>query len=121
MFANRSSNVFWIVAVSTNVPDTNPTPSTTATPVSRNRSRAVREPFAQPDRVDHLVEPSLVGPAAGERGGQRDVLERIQRRDQVVRLEDEADAVAADLGELLLGQRADVDVAEEYVTAREPV
>ncbi len=38
MFANRSSNVFWIVAVSTSVPEMNETPSTTASAVNKNRS-----------------------------------------------------------------------------------
>src|SRR2546427_638928 len=140
MLANRSSKVFWIVAVSTKVPDTNATPSTTATPVSRKRSRFATRPlrvsfhmlsrpaFAscrgwnpQSDRVDLLVKRGIVGPASGERGRQGDVLERVQRWNQVVRLEDEADAVAANLGEVLLGQRADVEVAEEHVTAGEPV
>ena len=54
------------------------------------------EPVAQADGVDHAVEPRLVGLAAGERQRQRDVLDRGERRDQVVRLEDEADLVAPD-------------------------
>ena len=63
----------------------------------------------------------LVGGAAGERGRQRDVLERRQRRDQVVGLEHEADAVAANLRELLLGERADLQVAQEHLPARQAV
>ena len=62
--------------------------------------RPVREAIAQADGVDDAVEPRLVGLAARERHRQRDVLERGERRDQVVRLEDEADAVAAHLREL---------------------
>ena len=45
--------------------------------------------------------------------GSVDVLLRVERRDEVVRLEDEADAVPTDERELLLRRRADLDVAEE--------
>ena len=38
MSLNRPSNVFEIVAVSTNVPEMNATPSITAKPVSRKRT-----------------------------------------------------------------------------------
>ena len=48
----------------------------------------------------------------GEPHRQRDVLRRGQRRDQVERLEHEADPVAPQLGELLLGERAEVGVAD---------
>ena len=56
--------------------------------------RPVRQPVAQADRVDQLVEPLLVGVAAGERQRQDDVLRGGQDRDEVERLEDEAQAVA---------------------------
>ena len=59
--------------------------------------RPVRQPVAEADGVDHPIEPRLVGIAAGERHRQRDVLDRGQRRDEVERLEHEADLVAADL------------------------
>ena len=62
-------------------------------------------------------EPVRVGLAAGEHQRQRDVLQRGQRRHQVERLEDEADAVAAQLGELLVVERAEVGVADEDVAA----
>ena len=39
--------------------------------------------------------------------------DRGERRDQVEGLEDEPDPVAPDTRELLLGQRAEVDVAED--------
>ena len=48
---------------------------------------------ARPTVVDDVVEPSLVGLAAGELHRQRDVLDRGQRRHQVERLEDEAEPV----------------------------
>src|SRR5256886_17347883 len=47
---------------------------------------------------------------------QLDVLDRVQPREQVVRLEDEADVLVADPGELLVGQLSDV-LAREYVRA----
>ena len=63
--------------------------------------------------VDDLVEPVGVDPAAGEAGGQLDVLGRGERRDQVERLEHEADAVPTQLGELAVVERGQVGVADE--------
>ena len=63
-------------------------------------ARPVREAVAETDGVDDLVEPRRVGLAAGERHRERDVLDRGERRHQVEGLEDEADPVAAQLGEL---------------------
>ncbi len=57
---------------------------------------------------------SAIGLAAGEAGGQRDVLGRGERRDEVERLEDEADAVAAQLRELAVVELRDVGVADEH-------
>ncbi len=45
MFVNRSSNVFWIVAVSTSVPDTNATPRITAIAVSTKRILLAANPL----------------------------------------------------------------------------
>src|SRR5204863_6579951 len=45
---------------------------------------------------------------------QLDVLDRIQPREQVVRLEDEADVLVADPGELVVGKLSDV-LAREHV------
>ena len=75
-------------------------------------ARAVAQTVAQADRVDDGVEPLLVGLAAGDVQGQRDVLQRGQRRHQVERLEDEADAVAAQLGEPLVVERGQLGVAD---------
>ena len=63
-------------------------------------ARAMLQPVAETDGVHDLVEPLLVGLAAGERRRERDVLQRGQRRHQVVRLEDEADLVATQQREL---------------------
>ena len=83
--------------------------------------RAVLEPVAEADGVDDVVEPLLVGLASGERQRECDVLDRVQGRNQVVRLEDEADLVAAHLRELLLVQSGELDVAEEHLPRCERV
>ena len=62
-------------------------------------------------------EPLAVRLATGERQRQRDVLDRGERRHEVERLEDEADAVAAQLGELAVVERAEVGVADEHLAA----
>ena len=62
----------------------------------------VREPVAEPDRVDERGEPLVVDLRAGERQRQRDVLVRGQDRDQVVGLEDEAELVAPQRGQPLV-------------------
>ena len=80
--------------------------------------RPVREPRTQTDGVDDVVDPRLVGLAPGEPHRQRDVLGRRERRDQVERLEDEADAVTAELRELLVVELAEIGVADEDRTRR---
>ena len=67
------------------------------------------------------VEPGRIRLAAGEPHRQHDVLGGGQRRHQVERLEDEADAVAAQLRELAVLEPAEVDVADPDRAAREPV
>ena len=69
---------------------------------ARQLARPVLEPVRQADGGDDGVEPRRLGLPAGERHRQRDVLERVERGDEVVGLEDEADLVAAQLGELLV-------------------
>ena len=76
-----------------------------------------RSPMVAITRSSHAA----VGLAAGERERQRDVLGRVERRDEVVGLEHEADAVAAQHGELLVGERAELDVADEHRARRERV
>src|SRR5690606_1364941 len=70
---------------------------------------------------DDLVEPGRVRLAARQRGRQRDVLGGVERGDEVERLEDEADLVAAERRELALAQRGEVDVADEDLSGRERV
>ena len=54
----------------------------------------------------------LVGIAAGELQRQQDVLPRVEDRQQVEELEDEADVVAAQLGELAVVELAEVDAVD---------
>src|SRR5699024_4724284 len=74
----------------------------------------VIEAIGQADCRDHGVEPLRIHLAAGNVQGQRDVLLRGQRRDEVECLEDEADVVAAQLGQLGVSQLRDVDVTDVY-------
>ena len=80
---------------------------------TRELGRTVREAVAEADGLHDGVEPGRVGLGAGQRHRQRHVLERVERRDQVVGLEDEPELVAPDERELLLAGVADLDVAQE--------
>ena len=67
------------------------------------------------------VEPGAVAVVAAEHQRQLDVLLGGERRDQVVGLEDEADALAAQLGELLVVELRQVGVADVHGARRERV
>jgi hypothetical protein len=82
-------------------------------------TRCCCPPESSLDRADHLVHPLLVGLATGERHRQHDVLGRGQGRYEVERLEDEAHAIATQLGEPLVVERAQVDRSDEDVAGRE--
>ena len=71
----------------------------------------VVEPVAEADRLDDRGVPLRVGPPAGDRQRQQDVLLGGQRRHQVERLEDEADLVAAQPGQLLVLEPAELGLA----------
>ena len=75
----------------------------------------------QADGVDDRVEPGLVGLAAGDRQRQQDVLLGGQRRQQVELLEDEADLVAAQLGQAGVAQAGDLGVADVDLAAGDRV
>ena len=77
---------------------------------------------AQTDRGERLVDAAapLDAPDAAEEERQLDVPRRGQARHQMEELEDEADLLAADAGELLVGERADL-VAVETVGAASSV
>ena len=65
----------------------------------RARTGGASRRSREADRVDEPVDPLLVGLAAGDRQRQHDVLPRVEDRQQVEGLEDEADLVAAQLGQ----------------------
>src|SRR5439155_23215769 len=68
MLVKRSSKVDWMVAVNTNVPETNATPSTTAMPVNKNRSLWAMSPL----RVTfHMVLLAELAHAVQNRVGRR--------------------------------------------------
>ena len=85
------------------------------------RSGRCLQAVGQSDGGDHVVDPVAVGLAAGEVHRQRDVLDRGQRRHEVERLEDEAQAVAPQPGELLFAGGGDVDVADGDRAAGEAI
>ena len=66
---------------------------------------AVRAAVAQADGLDELLDPPVVGLRPGDRERQDEVLLRGEDRQEVERLEDEADLVAAQLGELRVVER----------------
>ena len=77
--------------------------------------RLVPEPVAEADGGDELVDPGLVALAPGDGQRQDDVLGRGQRRQQVERLEDEADLVAAQLREGAVLEARDLDAVDPDV------
>ncbi len=79
---------------------------------------AVVEAVADADGVDQPVEPLAVGLAPGDRQRQQDVLFGVQHRQQVERLEDEADPVAAQLGQALVVEPGQLDAVEAHRARR---
>ena len=73
---------------------------------------AVAGAVAEPDLRERLADRGAAEAPAGEPRGQRDVLRRGQRAEQVERLEDEADVVAPQRRERALAHRAEVAAAE---------
>src|SRR5215203_1151383 len=73
---------------------------------------AVGAPVLEADGADELVDPLLVGIAAGDRERQHQVLLGGEDRQQVEELEDEAELVAAQLGQLAVVEAGDVDSIE---------
>ena len=61
---------------------------------------------------------AVVGLAAGEREREEDVLLRRQHRQQVEELEDEADVLAAELGQLVVVERGDLVAVDPDLARR---
>src|SRR5215203_1524512 len=74
--------------------------------------RTVGAAVIEPDGGDQLVDPGPVRLAAGDRERQDKVLLRGQDRQKVEELEDEAELVAAQLGQLAVVEAGDVDAVE---------
>ena len=70
----------------------------------------------QPDRFDHLIDPTLIGGLAGEVHRQRDVLDRRQGRDEVEGLENEAHIVASQQRQILLRKGRQRRLTDEDLT-----
>ena len=88
---------------------------------ARQLRRAMLEAVGEPDRGDDLGEPAFVDVLTAEQQRERDVLTGGERGDQVERLEDEADALAAQLGELPVAEPGELRVAYEHRTGGERV
>jgi hypothetical protein len=76
---------------------------------------------AQAHEVDELVDPAVVGVAAGDRHRQDDVLPRVEDRKQVEGLEDEADAIATQLRQRVVVERRQLDAIQHHRPRRRPV
>jgi hypothetical protein len=74
--------------------------------------RAVGEPIRETNGVDQAAQPLVVDATAGDRERQHDVLLSREDRDQVEELEDEAELVAAQLGEVAVVEVADLHAVE---------
>ncbi len=81
-------------------------------PPESSEGRWVRRSL-EPDRVDQPVEPLAVGLAAGDRERQHEVLLGGEHRQQVEELEDEAELVAAQLGQLAVVEVGDLLAVED--------
>ena len=88
---------------------------------ARQLRRAVRETITEPDLLDQLGQPLRVRLAAGELERQRDVLGRREHRQQVEELKDEPDVVTAQLGQLRVVERRDLDAGDRDLARRRPV
>src|SRR6185312_4081549 len=147
MSLNRPSKVFEIVAVSTNVPEMNATPSITAMPVSRKRTFLLRMPLTVTFHMAglraealHLVEHRVgvgVGELVDDRTiGQEDDPVGVSGRDRVVgdhhdglaevvdRLAHEREDLGAGTGVEVAGGLVgehDLGPAEQRTTDRHPL
>src|SRR3954470_15266490 len=74
--------------------------------------RAVPQPVAEAQPADDGVHPVPVGPLPGQLHRQQDVVLRVEHRQQVEGLEDEADPLAAQRGQLLVAQGGQLGVAQ---------
>jgi hypothetical protein len=88
---------------------------------ARELTRPVLESIGEANALDHPVDPLLVGVATGQGDRQVDVLLGGEGGHQVVRLEDEAQAVTAQDRELALAHAAERPLADPHLAGREGV
>jgi hypothetical protein len=87
----------------------------------------VRQPVLEADLADDGVEPALLRLLTGELERQHDVLPRVERRQEVEELEDEADVLAAELRQVVVAELRDLGARDldrsdgRLVEAREDV
>ena len=85
------------------------------------------EAVPETDVCDDLLEPAVLGLLPGDREREHDVLPRVQHREQVEELEDEADVLPAELRQVVVAERRDLGPRDLYlpggrlVEAREDV
>src|SRR5262249_15112286 len=72
---------------------------------TRELGGPVGKAVLEPDVPDELVEPGLVRLLSGDCQGEEDVLARVQHRQQVEELEDEADVLPAELRQVVVAER----------------
>jgi hypothetical protein len=73
----------------------------------------VRQAVAEPDGLDEALDPGRVRLSPGDREREQDVLLRGEDRQQVEGLEDEADLVAAQLGQAAVVEAVELDAVED--------
>src|SRR5207244_13219672 len=90
---------------------------------SRQLRRQVAHAAAESDLFEELASAFPPGARSHSEGGHSrlDVLERVQRRDQVELLEDEPERVAAQQGQLAVALASKVDPIKDDLAASRPV
>ncbi len=81
---------------------------------ARELAGLVTGAVAEADPPGHLAQPLRVGAPLREPERERDVLLGGQRRNEVERLEDEADALAAELAERVLSEPAEISASPRW-------
>src|SRR3954452_23215799 len=79
------------------------------------------QPVAESDEVDDRPNPQRIRLAAGDADRQLDVLRGGERREQVERLEDEADLVTAEQRQLLVAEPGELGVPDVDLAGCGPV
>ena len=79
---------------------------------ARELGGPMRAAVVEADGVDQVIDPLVVDVAAGDRERQDDVLLRRQDGQQVEGLEDEADLLAAKLGQMVVVERRDLGAVD---------